>query len=137
MEMVVALLWKTPHRIAILKKAKMLVHKVVEIRVAHLQQVILVVVAQIQPKIPPMMEMARKTEVPLMKPRVTMWKILTQLRVAVVIVKLEQMANQWWIQPSRRANRLASLLVVLSAKASHLTRRMPASTYVSTNVLLQ
>ena len=137
MEMVVALLWKTPHRIAILKKAKMLVHKVVEIRVAHLQQVMLVVVAQIQPKIPPMMEMARKTEAPLMKPRVTMWKILTQLRVAVVIVKLEQMANQWSIQPSRRANRLASLLVVLSAKASHLTRRMPASTYVSTNVLLQ
>lgn len=67
-------------------------------------------------------------------------KIVTKLNLSLMMKQLKmetKMRLFLSIQHTSRAKKLASLLVVLSAKVSHPTRKMPVSTFVSTNAQLQ
>jgi len=59
---------------------------------------------------------------------------LTQVRPQMVAKMMRVRKSQKLILSSKRASKHASLPVASSVKVSHLTRRMPASTYASTSV---
>lgn len=78
-------------------------------------------------------EMARKAAPKL----TTAVKLTTQVRLQMVAKTVVRVIkSRKLILSSRRVSKHVSLHVASSAKVSHLTRRMPASTYASTSALL-